>query len=166
MQTITKTFNVYNFDELNEEIKEKIIKQEEENIRIADIDNFLLEEMESKAISLLEEYFGENAIFNHVYYDLGYCQGDGAMIEFDLKYYNKNIEIRHNNFLYYHERSFIIDDTCNDLTHKQYEQLKNKIIRMNVELKEYGYKFIEEDRTDQAIEQLKDCMFYENGEIY
>lgn len=166
MQTITKTFNVYNFDELSKEMQEELIKKEEENIKQVEIDEFLKEEMEQLAIQLLEENFGENAIFKDVYYSLCYCQGDGAMIEFDLKYYNKNIEIRHNNGHYYHERSFIIDDTCNELTHKQYEQLKNKIIRINVELKEYGYQYIEEDRTEQAIEQLKDCMFYENGEIY
>lgn len=165
MKTITKTFNIYDFDELAPEIQEELIKKEEENIRQVDIDEFLEEEMGQLAIQLLEENFGEKAIFRNVYYSLSYCQGDGAMIEFDLNYCGKNVEIRHSPYChYYHKRSFeIISD---NLTEKQENKLEEKIIKINEQLAEYGYQYIEEDRTEQAIEQLKDCMFYENGEIY
>ena len=165
MQTITKTFNIYNFDELSAEIQEELIKKEEENIRQADIECSLEDEMSELAKQLLEENFGEKAIFKKVYYDLGYCQGDGAMIEFNLNYCGKDVEIRHNPYChYYHERSFeIISD---NLTENQENKLKEKIIKINKQLTKYGYQYIEEDRTEQAIEQLKDCMFYENGEIY
>lgn len=165
MQTITKTFNIYNFDELSPVIQEELIKKEEENIRQTDIECFLEEEMSNLAELLLEENFGKNAIFKKVYYDLGYCQGDGAMIEFNLNYCGKDVAIRHNYYChYYHERSFeIISD---NLTEKQESKLKEKIIKINEQLTKYGYQYIEEDRTEQAIEQLKDCMFYENGDIY
>lgn len=165
MKTITKTYNIYEFDELPQDIRQKVIEREEKNIRELEIEDFLKEEMEFLAIQLLEENFEEKAVFQVVYYSLDYCQGDGAMIEFDLKYCGKDVEIRHNPYChYYHERSFeIISD---NLTEKQENRLKEKIIKINKQLADYGYQFIEEDRTAQAIEQLKNCMFYENGEVY
>ena len=165
MKTITKTFNIYEFEELSPVIQEELIKKEEEKIRQCDIENFLEEEMNNLAELLLEENFGEKAIFKNVYYSLSYCQGDGAMIEFDLKYCGKDVAIRHNPFSHYwHERSFeIISD---NLTENQENKLKEKIISINSKLAKYGYQYIEEDRTEEAIELLKDCMFYENGEIY
>lgn len=165
MKTITKTFNIYDFDELSKEIQEELIRKEAEGIRDIEVDEFLEEEMHNLAELLLEENFGEKAIFKKVYCRLSYCQGDGAMIEFDLNYCGKDVEIRHNPYChYYHERSFeIISD---NLTENQENKLKEKVIKINKKLAEYGYQYIEEDRTEQAIEQLKDCMFYENGEIY
>ena len=165
MKTITKTFNIYNFNELSKEVQKKVIEREEKEIRELEIEDFLKDEMEFYAEQLLEENFGDKAIFKNVYYDLSYCQGSGAMIEFDLNYCGKDVEIRHNPYYhYYHERSFeIISD---NLTRKQYENLKEKIYNINKELEKLGYDFIEEDRTNQAMEQLKDCLFYENGDIY
>ena len=63
MKTITKTFNIYEFEELSPVIQEELIKKEEENIRQCDIENFLEEEMYNLAELLLEENFGENAIW-------------------------------------------------------------------------------------------------------
>lgn len=165
MKTITKTFNIYEFDELPAVIQEELIRKEEEYIRQTDVEVCLEEEMSNLAELLLEENFGEKAIFKNVHYSLSYCQGDGAMIEFDLNYCGKNVEIRHDPYChYYHERSFeIISD---NLTEKQENNLKEKIIQINKQLTKYGYQYIEEDRTEEAIEKLKECMFYENGEIY
>ena len=165
MQTVTKTFNIYEFDELATGIQEELIKKEEENLRQAEIEDFLPEEMEVLAIQLLEENFEGKAVYQRVYYSLAYCQGDGAMIEFDLMYHNKPLQIRRCDRFYRHERSFEILGS-DKLTDEQHEQLKEKIIDMNKKLTQYGYEFIEEDRTEQAIDQLKNCMFYENGDIY
>lgn len=167
MKTITKTYNIYEFDELPQDIQQKVIEKEAENIREVEIEGFLCEEMEMLAIQLLEENFEGKAIYHKVYYSLSYCQGDGAMVEFDLKYYNKNVKIRHDGGHYYHENSFdILEEYSEELTEKQYKQLHEKIYNINKRLAKYGYTFIEQDRTEQAIEQLKDCMFYENGDIY
>ena len=121
MQTITKTFNIYEFDELAEDIKQKVIEREAEGIRQIEIEDFLREEMEFYAEQLLEEYFEDKAIFKNVFYSLSYCQGDGAMIEFDLNYCGKNVEIRHDPHCHYcHERSFeIIDHIGEQLTNLQ-----------------------------------------------
>ena len=93
MRKIEKIINVYNFDELNEGAREKALTDRmeiEKNIYC----NYCLEsDMREKAKELLEKYFN-GAIFNNVYYSLGYCQGDGAMIEFSIgiedfnKYYH------------------------------------------------------------------------------
>ena len=123
--------------------------------------------MEFYAQQLLEENFEDKATYKRVLYDLDYCQGDGAMIEFDLTYYGKSLSIKHDEYCrYYHANSFKIVELDKELTKKQYETLKEKIYNINKELEKYGYKFIEEDRTETAIEQLKDCMFCENGNIY
>lgn len=167
MKTITKTFNIYNFDELSKEVQEKVIKKEVEDIKELEIEDFLKEEMEFYAQQLLEENFGDKATYKRVLYDLSYCQGSGAMIEFDLIYYGKSLSIKHDNYChYYHANSFEIVELDKELTKKQYENLKEKIYNINKELEKLGYEFIEEDRTSQAIEQLKDCMFYENGDVY
>lgn len=167
METITKTFNIYNFNELSEEVQKKVIEREEKEIRELEIEDFLKEEMEFYAQQLLGENFGDKAVFQNVYYSLSYCQGDGAMIEFDLVYYGKNLSIKHDKYChYYHENSFEVIENDKELTELQYNTLKEKIIKINKQLAEYGYQFIEEDRTSQAIEQLKNCMFYENGDVY
>ena len=129
MQTITKTYNIYEFDELPQDTRKKVIEKNAELIREAEVEDYLKEDMELYAQQLLKDYFGEKAIFKNVYYDLSYCQGSGAMIEFDLKCYNKNVEIRHNGGHYYHENSFkIVEvDFDDELTHKQYRTLKEKI---------------------------------------
>lgn len=167
MQTITKTFNIYDFDELSKEIQEKLIRKEAEGIREIEIEDFLQEEMEQFAITLLEEKFEDKAIFKNVYYSLPYSQGDGAMIEFELTYCGKNVEVIHDPYChYYHANSFQVVEKDKELTELQYNTLKEKIYNINKELEKFGYQFIEGDRTEQAIEQLKDCMFYEDGKIY
>lgn len=169
MQTITKTFNIYNFDELPQDIKEQLIKKECEILTEEYCDYYLKEDMEEEARELIKENFGEKAVFRRVYYSLSCCQGDGAMIEFDLNYCGKNLEIRHNSYChYYHENSFkIVEvDFDDELTHKQYQTLKEKIIKINEQLTKRGYSFIEYDRTEEAIEQLNNYEFYKNGDIY
>jgi hypothetical protein len=163
MQTITKTFNVYNYDELSEDIKELLLEKQKEICGEIYCDYSLLEDMEEKATDLLLKYFGEKAKFSRVFYDLGYCQGDGAMIEFELEYYNKQLKIKHNGF-YYHELCFEIDGDY--LTDKQYKQLKEKIYRMNVDLKNFGYAQIEQDFSEWALDELNEKTFYQNGDIY
>lgn len=165
MEQVTKIFNVYDFDELQEGIKEKLIKKQEENELDFYCDVCLLEDMEYKGRELIKEYFGEKATFKQVCYSLGYCQGDGAMIEFDLIYYNKNLQIR-NRGNYCHELSFEIIEQDNYLTEKQEKQLKEKIYKMNIELKNYGYDLIEQDFSEIAIENLRENKYFASGEIF
>ena len=167
MKTITKTFDIYEFDELPQDIKEQLIKKECEFLTESYCDYYLKEDMEEEAKELIKKAFGNKAVFQGVYYSLSYCQGDGAMIEIDLKYCNKNVEIRHNKGHYYHENSFVIlEEHGEELTKKQYNKLHEKIYNINKQLAKRGYDFIEYDRTKEAIEQLNDYEFYKNGDIY
>ena len=166
MKTITKKINIYNFEELKEEIQEKLIEKEKENQEEIYCEYFLYDDMKEKAIELLKENFGNKAIFNNVYYDLGYTQGSGAMIEFDLYYYNKYVKIKQNG-LYTHERSFTINSY--ELTEKQEEKLCNKIVEINKKLTKFGYNNIEyflDMPKNEVINILSEYDFLENGEIY
>ena len=169
MEKITKVYDVYEFEELDEEIKQKLIEEEKQQQKEFYLDNFLIEDMQDKSIELLKKYFGKNATFKNVYYSLAYCQGDGAIIEFDLYYYNKFVKIRHKGH-YYNKYSFIIDDIdtySNYLTEKQEKQLKEKIIKMNDELEKYGWQLVDYEISDnEAIEFLKEFNYLKNGEVF
>lgn len=93
MRKIEKIINVYNFDELSESAKEKAFTDRMEIEKNFYCSYCLESDMREKAKELLDKYF-KGAIFNNVYYSLGYCQGDGAMVEFSIgiedfnKYYH------------------------------------------------------------------------------
>lgn len=165
MKTMIKEIKVYEFKELDQNIQEKLIEQEKNDMEDTYIEYGLQNDMTYFAEELCKKYFGDKAKFKSVLYDLSYCQGSGAMIEFDLTYYNKFVQVR-NYGHYMHENSFKINNY--DLTDKQEQTLKAKIYKMNCELKNYGYSQIEHwwEADKEAIENLKEYEFYENGEIY
>ena len=165
MKTMIKEIKVYEFKELDQNVQEKLIEQEKEDIEDMYIEHELQNDMTYFAEELLKKYFGDKAKFKSVLYDLSYCQGSGAMIEFDLTYYNKFVQVR-NYGRYTHENSFKINNY--DLTDKQEQTLKAKIYKMNCELKEYGYNAIERWQTaDQlAIENLEELEFFKDGKVY
>lgn len=168
MRTETKIIKIYKFDELSKEIQQELIEKEIEEQANIYCETFLLEDMQEEAKRLLQKYFGDKATFKEVYYDLSYSQGSGAMIEFDLIYYNKHVTIKHDSNLYYHENTFkIIENYGEELTEKQYEQLKSKIYWVNKELAKAGYNFIEWRETEEeAREFLQENEYTEDGEIY
>jgi glucan biosynthesis protein len=166
MRTETKTIKIYNFDELNEDIRKKLIEQELENQYEMYLECSLYNDMKEKASELLKKYFkNNNAELKDVYYSLSYCQGDGAMFEFDLYYYNKYVKIKHHGH-YYHKYSFFIDTW--ELTEKQENQLKEKVLKMFEEFEEYGWKLVDIRNFTEAdaIEYLKSCEYLEDGSIY
>lgn len=166
MRTETKTINIYNFDELSEDIRQKLIEKELEYQYEAYCEDLLFDDMEEKAKELLEKYFKNNsAELKNVYYSLSYCQGDGAMFEFDLYYYNKYVKIKHSGY-YYHSHSFIIDTW--ELTEKQEKQLKEKVLKMFEEFEDYGWKLVDiRNFTEaEAIEILQKNEYLEDGSIY
>ena len=153
MRKIEKT--IYNFDELEKEIQEKLIKEEKERCFNAYMEFDFQDDMEHKAQELIDDYFGSDTDFIQTYYSLSYCQGDGAMIEFDIyiedlnKKYKvfsdeeirfltdkgivNNIEVRHSNNHYYHEYTFGINFNYYDMGYS-YEDIIDE-----------GYKITEEE---------------------
>ena len=165
MRTETKTIKIYNFDELSEDVKRKLIEKEIEEQHEIYINDFLEYDMKEKANELLQKYFKNNkATLKNVYYELSYCQGDGAMFEFDLYYYNKHVQIKHSGY-YYHMYSFTIDTW--ELTEKQENQLKEKVLKMFEEFEEYGWGLVDYRITEaEAIEYLQENEYLEDGTIY
>ena len=168
MEKIIKEYEVYTFDELNEDIKEKLIEEEIERQYEDYIELYLYEDMYLEAERLLEKYFGKKAELDNIYYSLSYCQGDGAMMEFTTEYYGKYVKVRQYGH-YYHEYSFDIDSY--ELTDKQYEQFKEKTIKMNKEFAKYGWKMVDIDThkdylKEYAMERLSENEYLENGEIF
>ena len=136
MKTMIKEIKVYEFKELDQNIQEKLIEQEKKNMADTYVEWELYNDM---------TYFAEELLKNH----------------------NNNKFIQVRNYGHYtHENSFKINNY--DLTDKQEQTLKAKIYKMNCELKNYGYSQIEHwwEADKEAIENLKEYEFYENGEIY
>lgn len=95
---------IYTFDELSEEAKQKAI----ENYRDNDEMEWLPDDMQWKLDELLEEVKNLTTHSSKIFYSLTYCQGDGAMFEFDGEYtYRKKtyyIKVRQSGN-YYHKYS-------------------------------------------------------------
>lgn len=165
MRIETKQIKIYKFNELAKEIQEKLIEKEIEYQKEFYCESFLYDEMKYIANELLQKYFKNNKPeLSHIYYDLSYCQGSGAMFEFNLYYYNKLVKIKQYGH-YYHKNSFTIDSW--ELSEKQEKQLKEKIISMFDEFTKKGFDLIEyEIPKNEAIEILKENEYLENGEIY
>ena len=147
MKKITKEFNIYEFDELADEVKNKVLEREKQYQEMNYCDYQLYNDLKDKADELLKKYFNIKNGVNNINYDLSYCQGSGAMIEFDIniedlnKKYNiltdeelrfindkdivNNIKIQHNNGMYYHEYTFNIEYYDN-FGYYNYEDIKNE----------------------------------------
>lgn len=167
MREITKTFKVYRFEELKEEVKEKVKEKIKREIEEDFCEFALYDVMWDRANELLKENFGEKAKIIDIFYDLDYSQGSGAMIAFELNYYNIDIVIEHRGN-YYHEYTFYLK--YNDyeyLGEKREKQLEKKIIEMNKKLKNFGYNLIENCINEENVEDiLKMNEYFENGDIY
>lgn len=157
--------NVYEFKELDKKIQERLIQDEKESQQELYCESYLYEDMKEKAEELLRKYFKNSAELIEVYYSLSYSQGDGAMIEFNLQYYNEKLEVRKSGN-YSHERSFMINSY--NLSDKREATLNEKIVKMNCELTKYGYNLIDIDNfTDaDAIEKLEEDKYFIDGSIF
>lgn len=164
MKEITKKYQLYEFNELDKEIQEELIKEEAEKQAVYFCDYELQELMIEEAKELLQKYFGGKATYKQVYYDLSYCQGSGAMIEFDLNYYKNNFEVKQYGH-HYHERAFTVvnKNWYKELSPKVIDKLHDKIVNMNKELAKYGYNLIEDENYFKNI--AKEYLL-ENNENY
>lgn len=165
MRKIKET--IYNFDELEKDIQEKLIEKEKEMIYDDYLEFSLESDMDIISNELLDNCFGKKVTFNKVYYDLSYSQGSGCMIAFSIDFEELNkkyhivsdeemrlindkelvstINIVHSDVRYNHEYSFNIEyDTY--FNSYCYEDIKN----------EYNITELEFDKLKTKI----DCLFY------
>lgn len=135
MRKIEKT--IYDFDELNESVKEELIEDKKKSDYDFYMEYLFHDDIGSIASDLINDYFGITSNYLKTYYSLSYCQGDGAMIEFDINIKDlnnkykifsdeeirfltdkgivNNIEVRHNSNHYYHEYTFGINFNYYDM---------------------------------------------------
>ena len=143
----------YQFDELSDTAKEKARDWWKEGNDYP----FLSEEMEETAIDLLLKYKIKDASDLKVYYSLSYCQGDGAMVEFVADWKAWRVTVKQYGH-YSHERSTTIELTSNKTgeyapaeTETDFEE--NVYIPMCLELKKYGYDFIDTENEDEYVDE-------------
>lgn len=163
---------IYKFNELSKEVQEKLIEKEQENVRNDYVEFCLNDDMVEESKRLLEKYFGSGVEFKRVFYDLSYCQGSGAMIEFDIniedlnnkyKIFSKeeirfltdngivdNIKVRHNGDFYYHEYTFGIDSYYTYSIDYDYDDIKDYY-----NINEYDFNTIEKRLDNLLIDSDK-----------
>lgn len=146
MKKVVKEYEVYDFDELDEDIQEKLIEEEQKSQKEFYCEYGLQEDMQAEGDRLLQKYFNK-ANLKNVGYDLSYCQGSGAMIEFTINIADLNnkykllndeelrfiqdkgiineIAIYHDDSYYYHEYTFSITYDDN-FGYWDYEDIKDE----------------------------------------
>lgn len=164
MEKVTKTYDVYKFEELEKEIQEKLIEEEKESQYNDYLESFLYEDLREEAKRILKENI-KDAELNNIYYSLSYCQGDGAMMEFTFYYYNNLIKVKHDGF-YYHSKCFTIDGDYY-LTEKQQKKLYNKVLKIQNIFEANAWKYAEwEPEEEETINILKENKYLKDGSIY
>ena len=168
MKTIVKKYNVYEFNELKEEIQKELIEKEAERQAEIFCEWDLLDYMKEEARDILTNELGKsNFIDVNILYDLSYCQGSGAMIEFNtyleyinhkfkiftnkeleiFKKYGSIIKVYHDNNYYCHENSFSIDtlslNYSIDYALNNEEITKNKYNKLEEKIEKFENVFYE-----------------------
>lgn len=180
----TKTVNIYTFEELSKEAKEKAISmyiQNNDYYFLSDIlEERLQELLKENSIEDLNDTSKAGTKKTRVYYSLLCYQGDGAMFEGSFLFKFKDIEyiasVKHSGH-YYHYNSKNIDITRNDNedieeNYTDIEKYFNNIyIDICKQLEKEGYSFIEnednEDNEDNIKENFEQNNYYflENGDM-
>lgn len=162
---------VYTFDELSDDAKEKAIETWVQNDDLP----FLSDDIHEHLGTLLAEYKFkcDNA---HVFYDLGYSQGDGAMFTGDVSYKGYTFTVEHYGH-YYHYNSKQITaierNNGNQITDATWSKMFNEFEPLYVELckklEAYGYDHIESEHDAANVSEnliANDYEFYEDGTFY
>jgi len=181
----TKKINIYEFEELKDDIKEKVISRFREGNEYYFLEECLNEELEEELKNNGIEEIGETELR----YSLGYSQGDGLSFIGNFKYKNVeiNIKLGQNSNYYSHsnttdinrieeynddendyditEELKIIQEQEKDEIEEEFKELYFDICR---KLEKSGYAHIESENSDESItENIKanNYNFRENGEI-
>ena len=189
MKTITQKFNVYNFNELSEEAKEKAISNHYEKE-----DYFFLED------DILCYLSDNTKVFKNIKpcYSLTYSQGDGlsfsadvdmkAFLErYDFAEYKKRaiyeyftIKTNQNKWRYCYASANDVSEEKNyynkNLTNIEdlfynavYNDLQREYLELCKDAENFGYSTIEHRMNNEEFEEFCECngyTFLENGEMY
>lgn len=152
MKTITEIKNVYLFDELNAEIKEKVLEQTKNNILSERNDlSYVFQEIVENTLESLNQSGYSNLKFT---YSLGNCQGDGFNIygDFDI---NTFIPLWSGS----DEEKEIVKLCFDCLGSPSIELLCN-------DRYSFSCKFLNKQEIQDTIDEIKELMSYEEDGQY
>lgn len=163
MQTITKTYDLYTFEELDQKAKDKArAKFNESSDEIPflgdDLREYIHEELKDRGYTVNGVATSANPAIE-VYYSLSYCQGDGLMFEASLtEDKTGNIyTIKHAGH-YYHERSTSItgeDKDGNELREEDITAFNDQVyIPICKTVRDRGYSEIEYNQSEENFAEL------------
>ena len=189
MRKVTKTYTVYNFDELSEEAKAVAIAHEVDSY---ELDDDIMESLEG---------FIERASLNmskkkhDIFYSLDRCQGDGCCIDFKESFTVEEIKsimlfdmgldvgskydildgtemevvLRHDSNMYYHSNSmsntvygiYGEEDNIRTLAYNLAQLFHDAIINLCQGMGSFAYDYIEEEHSDESITERLEGFGYE-----
>jgi len=173
---LNKTINLYNFEELDKKVQEKVI----ETFREQNTFDFLEEDLRMLLDEKLEKEKIKVISNLELYYSLGYSQGDGACFIgfFDWKKYHIKIthsgnDYHHNSkniYMYYYDenREDISEDEEIEADEKTYNEFEEIYCSICDYIEKSGYRIMEDENSEEAIiETIKsnEYTFRENGEM-
>lgn len=170
MRTI-KT-NLYTFDELSKEAKEKAIKDQQASLNDM-IEDWLSDYLKEDLEEMLEK-LGIDGNIKDLFYSLSYSQGDGLCFTGNFTWENWQVSITHRGNYYYSSSANIdIYEIDTPLTDDNYNQILERITKIYEtickDLEDNGYSYIEQETSEErAIEYIQDNQFefYEDGTLY
>lgn len=173
MQTITRQYNIYTFDELSQEAKDKARQAWNENNDFPFLQDDLREYIHEELKELGFEVEGISTTENPSIvplYSLSYSQGDGLMFEGTVSDKKGNrYTIKHSGH-YYHERSTEItgyNKKDEEIDTKDFEE--NIYIPLCKRIAERGYAEIEYQESEENFSETCDAneyTFLEDGTMF
>jgi len=190
---MTKNIKAYEFEELDDETREKIVQREIDRRRKhgdPSLPDFLKQTLkrEIENHDFLEQ--GDYGSDLELYYSLGYSQGDGASFEGSLEFTDEEnqmwyVTIKRKGH-YYHKNTMKVSTVeaaaeteehynFEDMTRQEIVELEQEVgaVALDVargiadDIKELGYDAIDEyeseERARQYIKEFKDCLYLEDG---
>jgi hypothetical protein len=169
MQTITVKYQVFNFQELNREAKEKAIKDHYEAEEYPFLESDLIESLKA----LLEQ---KKVKYDNIklLYSLSYCQGDGLCFTGNFEYKGKHYKITHS-YRYYFSKSVEIEEIKEDENiylpfqdNKDHPFIK-LYLSICKELEKEGYGILEYRMNDKEFAEFcesNDYKFLKTGEPF
>lgn len=157
------TTNVYTFDELSDEAKQKAIEWYREGLEY----NYLEDQMQDELTEHLLPKYKITPIDVTVRYSLSYSQGDGASFTGDIEWGAYRATIATNQWGHYsHSRSVSVTElnslkTDKDAPATKWAELEVIIENIGGELAKYGYSEIEYQASEDVCIEMIQANEYE-----
>ena len=165
MRTETKEVKIYQFNELSEEVQEKVYSNYRESNEFYHLSMLLKDELDYFMAKTDIKAVGDTEVL----YSLSYCQGDGAMFTGKFEYNNIFITVTPSGH-YYHEymANFHFEDETGEEVEDNYEFI-NIYRDLCIKVKNSGYADIEHQNSEESIRDVisgNEYEFLADGTIY